>query len=151
MQNEQLIKDNVAKAFESYPEAKEVYATSDGQVFLREDRARLHATQKGKVYPFNRADFFSEPEKDSTATSSKPLPAADVIEAIKTSSLKELEQYESDNRKTVKDALEKRKAQLISEIDTFSEQVSDEKSEEETDNGTGGAEQMSDSGSDNNQ
>ncbi len=44
------------KVFNDYPKAKEVFVTSDGQGFLNENRAKLHATSlKDKaVYDFQK-------------------------------------------------------------------------------------------------
>lgn len=117
---EAKIKENVAKAFENFPETDTVYATSDGQVFLNKNRAELHATPKGKVQTFTRG--VSEQEK-STKTNVVPN-VKTTVEAIKqVTTLEELKAFESDSRKTVVEALEKRTAELLAELEVTSEAV----------------------------
>jgi len=121
MQNKEAkIKENVAKAFENFPETDTVYATSDGQVFLNKNRAELHATPKGRVQTFTRG--VSEQEK-SAETNVVPN-AKTTVEAIKqVTALEELKAFENDSRKTVLEALEKRKAELLAELEVTSEAV----------------------------
>lgn len=121
-EKEAKIKENVVKAFEDFPETDTVYATSDGQVFLNKNRAELHATPKGKVYPYNRSDFVQkeEPLKEDKAV----LNAKSTVEAIKeATTLDELKAFEDDTRKTVLEALDKRKAELLEELEVTSESV----------------------------
>lgn len=117
---EAKIKENVAKAFKNFPETDTVYATSDGQVFLNKNRAELHATPKGRVQTFTRG--VSEQEK-SAETNVVPN-AKTTVEAIKqVATLEELKAFENDSRKTVIEALEKRKAELLAELEVTSEAV----------------------------
>jgi hypothetical protein len=44
------IKEQSKEVFKNYPTAKVAFATTDGQFFLSENRANLHATAEGKVF-----------------------------------------------------------------------------------------------------
>ncbi|WP_438710857.1 hypothetical protein ACSTS3_19660 [Aquimarina muelleri] len=44
------LKEQSKEVFKHYPTAKVAFATTDGQFFLNENRANLHATAEGKVF-----------------------------------------------------------------------------------------------------
>lgn len=101
------LKEKAEEILKEFPTANKVYATVDGNVFLEENRARLHATVKGTVMEFTREPVLVETSGD------KPAPAKEVIEAIKIAETKEdLEAFATDTRKSVKDAFEKRLAEI---------------------------------------
>ena len=97
-----------AKAFlEKNTEVKSVYATSDGNVFLSENRARVHAG-KGNVHTFK-----SENEKETNLNDPEALNAKDTISAIKLSETVEaLAPFATDERKSVIEAYNKKLAEL---------------------------------------
>ncbi|MFY0714124.1 hypothetical protein J1D01_10635 [Seonamhaeicola sp. NFXS20] len=64
--------------FKNYPKAKKVFATTDGQFFLDQNRANLHAGAKGKVIEIN--DVIEEETED---TSIKPKSAEALINEAK--------------------------------------------------------------------
>lgn len=93
------------KVFAQYPNAKQVFATADGNCFLLENRAKMHAGPKGTVVPFDRPiEKQEESQEDSTGktVSTTPTKAVDVIAAInKAETLEALKAFESDKRATV--------------------------------------------------
>ncbi|MFD2566081.1 hypothetical protein [Pseudotenacibaculum haliotis] len=102
-QLEELAKEK----FKQYPKADALYATSNGQFFLMENRAQLYA--KGKN--------LSVVKIDNPGTASQDLPegnAKDVIKAVESiEDPKTLEAWlkseqDGDDRKTVKAAIEER-------------------------------------------
>ena len=54
--------------FKNYPTVKVVFATTDGQFFLDENRANLHATAEGKVFTIENENIPFE------RTKNKPQP-----------------------------------------------------------------------------
>lgn len=97
------LQNRAEKVLEQYPQAKEVYTTPDGQVFLKKDRAELHAG-KGKVYTFDRTVEVAEQKSESAP---KALTANEAIAAIKAvTELEALEVFSADERKSVKAAYE---------------------------------------------
>ena len=115
--NEKELKEKADQVFAEFPDAKKVFATLDGNVFLMENRARLHAGNKGRVIPFDRPIEETKKElkaNDSTKeTTSKPPKAEEQIAAIKAATtLDELKAFEADSRVTVKAALEARLKEL---------------------------------------
>lgn len=100
--SEKELEQKALAAFAQYPNAKQVYATSDGNVFLEKNRASLHAG-KGSIVTFDRP-IKEEEEKDNAP---KTLKAEEVIKAIKEAqNLEALDAFRSDERATVKKALE---------------------------------------------
>lgn len=101
------LQESANKVFEQFPNAKKVYATLDGNTFLDENRARLHAG-KGMVVPFEKP----VPTPDEQTT--KPKTAPELIEEINLLESKEaLEALEiNETRKTVLESITKRKAVL---------------------------------------
>lgn len=90
----------------NYPKVEKVYATLDGNVFLREDRARLHAG-KGNIYPFERKGEADQSTAEPTAKIG--LTAKEVVEAIsKVETLEALEIHKGDLRKSVMEAYTKK-------------------------------------------
>ena len=107
--NEEL--QQIAKdTFEQFPAANKLFATSDGNCFLNENHAELHAGKDGKVFPFDR-----EPAKPADGKSEEPkgLNAQDTIKAIKAvEKLEDLEPFKADTRASVIKALEDKTKQL---------------------------------------
>lgn len=96
------------RVFAEFPKAEKVYATTDGNVFLEENRANLHA-KKGKVIPFDRPlspEPLKEDNKDVKYT------AVQAIELIKEADLVGLAQFANDTRKTVVEAYQARLEEL---------------------------------------
>lgn len=103
--SESELKENQVKAaFKQYPDAKKVFATTDGNVFLNENRANLHAGAKGTVFTF---------EKAAKQDTNKQLNATDTISAIDAcETLEALKAFEGDERKTVIEAYNKKREAL---------------------------------------
>jgi hypothetical protein len=115
--SESELKGNQVKAaFEQYPDAKKVFATTDGNVFLSENRANLHAGAKGTVFTFEKVEKVEKAAKaEITAKqeSTKPLNATDTIAAIDAcKTLEDLKAFEGDERKTVLEAYNKKSEAL---------------------------------------
>lgn len=102
--SESELKELAQGVFEQFPNAKEVYATSDGNIFLSENRANLHAGKDGNVYPFKRE------EKAAVETQLKAVDAVAKIQAA--TSMEELEAFKTDERKSVKEAFDKKALEL---------------------------------------
>jgi hypothetical protein len=93
--------------FDKNTEVKSVYATSDGNVFLNENRAKMHAG-KGNVYTFKSEDTSEDNSKEV-----KTLNTKDTISAIKLAETVEaLAPFAIDERKSVTEAYIKRLEQL---------------------------------------
>lgn len=92
------------KIFKQFPNANKVYATADGNVFLDKNRANLHT--KGQIFEIERA------HKSDANLSVKD--AKTMIEEIaKIDKIEELDLIQSsEKRKTVLEAIEKRREQL---------------------------------------
>lgn len=103
------LQERANNIFEQFPKAEKVYATLDGNTFLEENRARLHAG-KGTVATFERP-------LPTEIQTSKPKSAQDLIEEINTlESLDDLDALAlNESRKTVLEAINKRKAFLDSQ------------------------------------
>lgn len=102
------LKEKAKEVFAQFPKANKVFATVDGNVFLQENYANMHAGAKGRVLPFDRP---IDPEK-ATATTKTPT-ADDQIKAIgEITTLEALEPYKADTRKTVIKAVEDKTAEL---------------------------------------
>lgn len=87
-----------------YKNADKVFATTDGNVFLDENRAQLHAG-KGRVVTFER-QVFSDSKKTEDADR---MTAKETVKAIAESeSIGDLEKFVNDDRKTVKEAYQKK-------------------------------------------
>ena len=106
--SESELKGLAEKVFEQYPTENEVFATSDGNVFLLKNRAELHAGPKGNVYPFKR----------EVKTEAVELKANDAIATIaKCETLEDLEAFKLDERKSVKAAYVKKSEELTKLIE----------------------------------
>lgn len=105
--SESELKENQVKdAFKQYPDAKKVFATTDGNVFLEENRANLHAGAKGTVFTFEKVE---SAEQETT----KKLTAAEIIAGIEAcETLEALKAFEGDERKTVIEAYNKKSEAL---------------------------------------
>lgn len=87
--------------FEQFPNTNEVYATSDGNIFLSENLANLHATSKGRVLRITS-------KKNDVLLSSTELTAAEIVAVLEqATTLQEIIPYQFDKRATVKTAVEK--------------------------------------------
>lgn len=108
----QEIKNQAKVVFEKYSSAKQVFVTPDGQIFLKEDRARLH----NKDYETIKRSEVIEAKKEDTEVVKK---AAELIEFIATiETLEELEALETgEKRTTVLSAIAVRKEQLTPKQD----------------------------------
>jgi len=107
MKKEEL-KTLADKVLEQFPNANVVYATVDGNVFLEENRANLHA-KGGLVLPFER-DIVDEQENLDK------LNVSDTVKLVlQTKTIEELSVFESDERTGVIKAVEKQKKKLSEE------------------------------------
>lgn len=113
---EEELKEIANGVFVEFPNANKVYATLDGNVFLDENRANLHAGVAGRVFPFDRPI-----EVVAVSTDKPKQTAAEIIATIElATSLEELQPFETDKRATVIKALEAKREALIKaiEVDT---------------------------------
>lgn len=103
-----------AEVLKMYPNQKEVFATTDGQVFLDKNRAELHAKpNKLQAYPFDRfgvsAESSDAPEYDKNAKDTiadvRVLETVEELEVLKT----------GEGRKTVLASIEDRLKELAEE------------------------------------
>ena len=108
----QEIKNEAKSVFEKYSSAKQVFVTPDGQIFLKEDRARLH----NKDYETVKRSEVIEAKKEEKATKKT---AAELIEFIPTvETLEGLEVLEKDEKRpTVLAAIAERKEVLTPKQD----------------------------------
>lgn len=112
------IEKKVAETFKGFPHTKKLYATLDGNVFIEENRAKLHATIKGTVLEFDR------PIEASEENEPIKMSAQEVIKLIlEAQTLEDLAKYATDERKTVKAAFEKRSEELEADVDQDDEEV----------------------------
>ena len=103
--NEELRQES-ASIFEQFPKATTLFATRDGQFFLDQNRAKLHAG-KGQVVEIHKDEDDTE-EGQAIALNAKET--AKQIMEVKT--IPELEFYAYDTRVAVKKAYERRLAEL---------------------------------------
>lgn len=94
---------------EQFPNANVVFATADGNVFLEENRANLHA-KGGMVIPFER-----ELTEDVLSGSKRANVANTVKWVLQTKTLEELESFEDDDRAGVIKAVETQRQKLSEE------------------------------------
>lgn len=100
------------KIFENHPTLESYSKTSDGIAFFNPHDAQAHAKslKDKRIETVFKADLKSA---EKTKSADKPLKAEEVIAAIKeVSTIEGLDVFISDERKTVKDALTARKAEL---------------------------------------
>lgn len=89
-----------------------LWANPKGEFFTSENIGTLSLKPGQKLEKFERPQDVAEDKKEAV------LNAAKTIEAIqKVVSLEELKTFESDERKTVKEAFTKREAELVAEIE----------------------------------
>ncbi|WP_435135722.1 hypothetical protein [Formosa sp. A9] len=95
------LQDKAKAVFKDYPTATSVFATTDSQFFLNQNRAELHAGKKGAVIEIENE--FEAPEKtDSKSKTAKELIAeAKTIETIEAVEAAIVLETEGDNRTTV--------------------------------------------------
>lgn len=106
--SEEELKESANSVFEQYPNATKVFATVDGNIFLDENRANIHAGAKGRVLPFDKP-LVKEEKADATKNPS----AADQIKAIsEVTKLEDLEPFKADSRATVVKAVQDKTAEL---------------------------------------
>lgn len=98
------------QTLEAYPHTEKVFATTDGNVFLDENRARLHA-KKGRVIPFSRGTVFPV----ASETPEYRMNAKDTIDFIGKAEKEAIQEFANDSRKTVQAAYEKRMIELEDE------------------------------------
>jgi hypothetical protein len=104
--SESELKGIAQEVFKQYPTSNTVFATVDGNVFLEQNRAEIHAGKKGRVIPFDRPIKKEEAKEASTK-------ADDIIKAIaEVTTIEELEAYKADTRKTVIKAVEDKTAEF---------------------------------------
>lgn len=105
----QEIKNEAIAVFEQYPLAKVVFITPDAQVFLKEDRARMHNKDFVTV---KRSEVIEAKESKESKESKRT--AAEIIEFIPTAeTLDELDALEKgEKRATVLAAIAARKLEL---------------------------------------
>ena len=112
--NENELKEKAAKVFAQFPTATEVYATSDGNIFIEKNRAELHIGFKGKVLPIQKPEAKAETSADTEEPALLNVnKTSELVAAANT--LEELKAFEGDERKTVINAVAKRKAELEAE------------------------------------
>jgi hypothetical protein len=110
--SEDELKELASKVFTQYPDANEVFATVDGNIFLQRNRADIHAGEKGRVLPIERpiAAVGDDSKKDKTGIK---LSAEEAIKAIAlVETLEALEPFKADTRSTVIKAVENKTAEL---------------------------------------
>ncbi len=109
------LKQKAADFLKAKPTVDKVFTTLDGNVFTMENRAKLHAGAKGKVYPFSRADVVTEAEKPEPKQYT--LNAKDTVAKIKEAiTLEGLAAFADDDRKTVIEALKAKTVELEAAI-----------------------------------
>jgi len=120
------IKQIVEETFEKFPTAQQVFATSDGNVFLEENRAMLHAGKDGKYSTYTKDIEDTVDTSDVKLRGSKELIAE--IKAVE--QLEDLQKYiTGETRKTVLDAVEKRTTELTTVKDDSTGAGSDVKTD----------------------
>ncbi|MDQ8012038.1 MAG: hypothetical protein REI96_06300 [Flavobacterium nitrogenifigens] len=110
--SEDELKDLANKIFAQYPDANQVFATVDGNIFLERNRADIHAGAKGRVLVIDRpiAEVSDDSKKDKNSTK---LSAEDSIKAIAlVETIEALEPFRADKRATVIKAVEDKIAEL---------------------------------------
>lgn len=110
------LEEKAQSVFEQYPNEKRVFATVDGNIFLSENFAYMHAGAKGTVYPFDREVPVESADQGSTTTEgTKKIEYKEALSLIaEAETVEELEALglAEDTRKTVVAAYDKRKTEL---------------------------------------
>ena len=104
------------EVFERYPNAKQVFVTPDNQVFLAEDRAKLHNED---VVTVKRNEVIEEVKTDATDKKDAPKKAEDLIAEIPTYTVEQLNAIEDsgEKRATVLKAVKERREAIAKEIE----------------------------------
>lgn len=119
--------------------SKKLYQTSDGTKFYQEQDAKNHALslEDRKVIEVDSVD--EEQETENKKPKSDKKTASELISEIeKVETLEQLAAYEVHKQVTVKNAVEKRRAELISAIEVDSEKVETGNGEPKTEKGETG-------------
>lgn len=143
--NETELKEKAINVFAHFPHTDKVFATVDGNIFTMKNRAELHAGANGRVIMIDRPVDTPSLKVVEDTNKKEKVYADDLIEAIgKVDSLEQLEEtFSNDKRKTVIEAYEFKKSELIAntapiiEEDTHTESkglTKDGKSPENHDN-----------------
>lgn len=103
--SEAELKEKAETALERFSNARSVFATTDGNVFLDRNRAELHAG-KGRVIEVER----SLPKIEAPAE--QKITAKDAIALIADATLEDLSVFADDQRKSVREAYLKRLGEL---------------------------------------
>lgn len=107
--NKEELKEKANELFAKNPDLKKAFATTDGNVFISENRAKLHAG-KGNVIVFENSLNDEGPQKET-------LNVKETIALInQAASLEDLVVFETDERKGVKEALEKKTTELTKPV-----------------------------------
>ncbi|QQV91579.1 hypothetical protein Peternella1_43 [Winogradskyella phage Peternella_1] len=109
------LQEKADKLFKDYPDAKEGFVTNDGNAFLDQNRADLHAktSDKLKVITFENETFGAATSEKTI----KPASADQLIELAKTATAEDAQiqldiENEGKQRKTVIAAFEARITEL---------------------------------------
>lgn len=106
------IKKIVVETFKKFPTVNTVYSTLDGNVFIEENRAKLHAGLSGKYTAHERS---AEEKPEGVPQRSVKELTAEIKEI---STVEDLQKYVTgETRKTVLEAVEKRTAELIKKVE----------------------------------
>ena len=110
------IKAAAKEVFERYPNAKKVFVTPDNQVFLAEDRAKLHNED---VVSVKRNEVIEEVKTDVTDKKGAPKKADELIAEIPTYTVEQLNALEDsgEKRATVLKAVNERREAISKEIE----------------------------------
>lgn len=104
-------KEQAAKIFKANPQVKELYLNTKGEFFTKKDLALNSVKKAEEITPIPLAVVAEATEPDEKQTD-KPT-VAEMAELIKAAAtLDDLKEFESDDRKGVKDAVAKRKKEL---------------------------------------
>lgn len=98
------LQERANEVFEQFPKAEKVHATLDGNTFLEENRAKLHAG-KGMVVTFEKPVFEAIAKPKTANELIEEINLIEIIEVLETLALNE-------TRKTVLEAITKRRAVL---------------------------------------
>lgn len=100
------LKDKAKAAFDRFKNADSLFATTDGNLFLSQNRAELHAGKQGRVITIDRP--LPEPETPEAPK----MNAKEAIAQIADASLEALAAFADDERKTVQEAYKNRLEEL---------------------------------------
>ncbi|AOR29545.1 hypothetical protein FORMB_25280 [Formosa sp. Hel1_33_131] len=98
--------------FKNYPTAKVVFGTTDGQFFLNESHANIHATAEGKVFKIENENIPSEGTKNKPANAADLIAVAATLETVEAVDAAKALELEGKNRATVLAAYDARIEEL---------------------------------------